>query len=79
METTKKNTRRHRNLFISEERLELLNTIKEMVKIELERKLRELKAPPHTGPSPNAFIEKTFRVIPGGTSNVRKGLDIDMS
>ena len=50
-----------------------------MVKIELERKLRELKAPPHTGPSPNAFIEKTFRVIPGGTSNVRKGLDIDMS
>lgn len=58
MEATKQNVQQCLNLTLSEERLVLLDTIKEMVKIELERKLLELKAPPHIGPSPNTFIEK---------------------
>ncbi|MBM0659181.1 hypothetical protein [Capnocytophaga genosp. AHN8471] len=44
MEATKVQTQQQRNLTLVDERLQLLSTIKEMVKIELERKMQELTA-----------------------------------
>ena len=66
METTKQNIQQHRNLTLADERLVLLGTIKEMVKIELNRKIKELNALPYKSSSRDTFIKKNVR---GNTDN----------
>ena len=66
METTKQNIQQHRNLTLADERLVLLGTIKEMVKMELNRKIKELNALPYKSSSLDTFIKKNVR---GNTDN----------
>ena len=66
METTKQNIQQHRNLTLADERLVLLDTIKEMVKMELNRKIKELKDLPYKSSSHDTFIKKNVR---GNTDN----------